>query len=104
MMNTTYLTVTTSTNDQTISDRAPRIAGSLVSWNASRDWRTAYSGDVPISPYTTPSAASIRLRSAVPSAGLHPTELAVVNDDASGTITRTTKWKPRRGREVPTAG
>jgi hypothetical protein len=37
----TYLTVTTSTKDQVISDNAPRIAPSLVSSNASRDWRTA---------------------------------------------------------------
>ena len=41
MMTSTYLTVTTSTRAQTISESAPRMARSLKSPKSTSDWRTA---------------------------------------------------------------
>ena len=60
-MKTTYLIVTTTISDQKISDSDPNTASAL-GWLppiASADRRRAYRGLVPMSPYTTPSAAKV---------------------------------------------
>ena len=61
-MNPTYLTVTTTVSDQKISEATPNR---FTSFRAMACWplkhsRTAYKGLVPMSPYTTPSAAIAR--------------------------------------------
>ena len=58
--NKRYLIVTTSTNDQTIRERMPKTL-SGVTVNPCDSWkhsRSAYRGLVPMSPYTTPMAAT----------------------------------------------
>ena len=57
----TYLIVTTKVSDQTISDKMPKILAWFCTtpWAVLMDSLKAYSGEVPISPYTTPSAANM---------------------------------------------
>ena len=61
IMNTTYFSVTTMISAQEISDSTP----STLSWLPATGWlplnasRMAYSGLVPISPKTTPIAATV---------------------------------------------
>ena len=60
MITTWYLIVTIRINDQKINDKTPNTLPGVTGipcgpWNASR---IAYSGLVPMSPYTTPSANS----------------------------------------------
>ncbi len=61
IMNTTYFSVTTMISAQEMSDSTP----STLSWLAATGWlplnasRMAYSGLVPISPKTTPIAATV---------------------------------------------
>jgi hypothetical protein len=50
-----YLMTTTSTIDQKKSEITPSTESCVASW-CMNDSRTAYRGEVPMSPYTTPSA------------------------------------------------
>src|ERR1700730_5318403 len=59
-MNATYLVPTTTISAQTISDRMPNTFGCVAGLRGEKHWENAYSGLVPISPKTTPSAASAR--------------------------------------------
>ena len=64
MMMNTYLSVTTKTSDQLIKDRIPytaaTISAGLFAPEASTDTLSAYKGDVPMSPNTTPKAPTMR--------------------------------------------
>ena len=55
-----YLIETTITSDQTINEAAPTKLAGLIGapWCAEKHSRNAYSGLIPISPNTTPSAPS----------------------------------------------
>ncbi len=60
MITMTYLKLMVSIMHQKIRDRIPSTEASLMARCAVRKhWRSAYSGLVPISPKTTPSAASV---------------------------------------------
>src|SRR5688572_17120586 len=62
MMSTTYLSDTTIISAQNMVDRPPRMFGavSAMPWTGAKVSLTAYSGLVPMSPKTMPSAASVR--------------------------------------------
>ena len=61
MMNVRYLMVTTSVNAQKTREAIPRtVSASRVSPGAARDSFIAYSGEVPMSPNTTPVAPTTR--------------------------------------------
>src|SRR5260370_22229381 len=61
MMRITYLTDTTIINDQKIAETPPRTFAveKGMPWLGLNTSFTAYSGLVPMSPYTTPRAASV---------------------------------------------
>src|SRR4051812_6200554 len=62
MISTTYFSDTTTISAQKIVDRPPRMLSvvSAMPWSGENVSFTAYSGLVPMSPNTTPSAASVR--------------------------------------------
>src|SRR3989344_2150829 len=62
MMSSTYLSETTIINDQKMVDRPPRILAAFrgIPWPGAKVSLTAYSGLVPMSPYTTPRASRAR--------------------------------------------
>ena len=61
MISITYFSDTTIISDQKIVDRPPRMfsASSGMPWLGAKVSLTAYSGLVPMSPKTTPSASSV---------------------------------------------
>lgn len=62
MMNTRYFAVTTTSSAQRMSDRMPYtlLGVTGMPYSGRKHSRSAYNGLVPMSPYTTPSAASVR--------------------------------------------
>src|ERR1017187_7498105 len=63
-----YLMLTTSVSDQTISESTPytfSLVGAMP-YSGLKHSRNAYSGLVPMSPYTTPSAVIVRIARRLP--------------------------------------
>ena len=66
-----YFTLTTQISDHTIIDSTPMTFSAVGStpWALLKHSFSAYSGLVPMSPYTTPSAVSVSSASFLPVAG-----------------------------------